>query len=62
MIYYLYRAAYEQPMTGERKRFTFASNDANALRWAAEYVKKGSNGYLLSIVEVRPLLPILELT
>lgn len=50
----LYRAAYEEPRTGARKRFTFLTYPDDALRWAADYVRKSSKGYLLAIKEVRP--------
>lgn len=59
--YYLYRAAYEWPRTGRRGRFTLAARSDEALPMAAEWVKKFTGGYLLSLVEVKPLETNLEL-
>ena len=50
----LYRAAYEEPRTGVRKRFTYLTYPDDALRWASDYVRNSSKGYLLGIQEVRP--------
>lgn len=50
----MFRAAYEYPKTGTRGRITFIEERERALPWAAEYVKHYTNGYLLSLVELRP--------
>lgn len=51
---YLFRAAYEYPITHKRGRITFVATRDRALMWAAGYVKYFCKGYLLSIVEDRP--------
>ena len=59
----LYRAAYELPRNQGRKRVTFVATPAQALPWAADFVRYCQRGYLLSIVELRPVAQTeLELT
>lgn len=59
---YLFRAAYEYPITHKRGRITFTATRDRALMWAAGYVKYFCKGYLLSIEEDRPVQINLELS
>lgn len=52
---YFFRAAYEWPISHKRGRITFIATRDRALQWAAGYVKFFCSGYLLSIVEDRPV-------
>lgn len=59
---YLYRAAYEHSKPLKRGRITYVTTRDRALSWAAMYVKHFCKGYLLSIVEDRPVQINMELT
>lgn len=61
----MYRLAFEWPHTGRKGRITFlAPTPFAAVRYAGDWVRKCTRGYLLGVEELRPaqLQQELELT